>query len=75
MYNYHLFQRIKRHEQTLYVMGLDSHTFSFTILHNIPVGKLSGLVDEFNTWHENGNYFKKLNKLPNSFSVTPRTWK
>lgn len=38
-------------------MELNIHTFCFTTPHNIPQGKLSDLVDQFNIWHENGNYF------------------
>lgn len=40
-------------------MELNIHTFSFTTPHDVPLGNLSDLVDQFNIWHENGYYFEK----------------
>lgn len=36
-------------------MGLNTHIFSLTALQNVPLGKLSDLVNQLDTWHENAN--------------------
>lgn len=37
------------------VMGLNIHIFALTAIQNVLLGKLSDLVNQFNTWHENAN--------------------